>query len=243
MKSQPFLLLALFLTSNWAIAQRGRNAAETNQNQQAMTANEAQLKRDLDELATFKTKLAQFEAAFADKNTEKVAAVKNELTFAMQREIQQSEHKIAQDKKEVAQSQSETAASKRETNRSRFDRATIDNDAKDAYDVRGDRRDRKDDQRDAMDDKNDLERQIARTSRQKQIYATLQDFTFSFEPSFQEKAAANLALLQEFASIMENDIAAIKAEMEEDKREAAEDRRERKEDRWERAEKRRKRGW
>ncbi|MEO0898089.1 MAG: hypothetical protein AAFY71_16890 [Bacteroidota bacterium] len=92
-----------------------------------------------------------------------------------------------------------------------------------------------------MDDKADLEQQIARTQRQKQIYNSLQAFTFSFDPSLREKALASKALFQEFADTMEKDIAATKVEIAEDKREAAEDRRERREDRRERSEKRRNR--
>lgn len=88
--------------------------------------------------------------------------------------------------------------------------ALKDNDAKDGRDVRDDRRDKRDDQRDAKDDRRDLEQQIARTKRQKEIYTILKAFTFSFEPSLQKKVVANKALLQEFVSTMERDIAANK---------------------------------
>ena len=67
-------------------------------------------------------------------------------------------------------------------------------------------------------------------------YKTLMAFTFSFEPSIQEKAVANKALIGEFVSTMQMDINATKAEIAEDKREAREDSRERKEDRRERRE-------
>ncbi len=243
MKHQLILSLALFLLSNPVIAQTGRNAAEANQNQQAMAANQAQLERDINELAVFKAKLTQFETAIAGKDASKVTTLKTGLLADMRREIEQSEMKIAQDKRELTQSKSEVAASGRETNRSRLDRATIDNDSKDGYDVRDDRRDKKDDKKDAKDDKKDMEKQIARTERQKQIYAALQAFTFSFDPSLQEKVVANKALLQEFASTMEADIAATKAEVAEDKREAAEDSKERREDRREKAEKHGNRRW
>ena len=243
MKNAIFPLLALILTSSLVTAQIRRNATEASQNQKAIAANEAQLERDLSELAVFKVKMKEFELAFANKNSVKVASIKTELITAMEREIAQSENKILQDKQELAQSQSEVAASNREVKRSRIDRATIDNDAKDAYDVRDDRRDKRDDQRDALDDKADLEQQITRTNRQKKICATIRVFTFSFEPSLQEKVVANKALLQEFISTMEADIAATKVEIAEDKREAAEDKRERREDRRERAEKRRNKNW
>ncbi|MEL7341648.1 MAG: hypothetical protein AAGM67_14305, partial [Bacteroidota bacterium] len=114
----------------------------------------------------------------------------------MQREIQQSEKKIAQDRREVSQSQSERASSARETNRSRYDRATPDRDLGDARDVRDDRRDQRGDRRDVVGDKNDLQRQVARTNRQKEIYAKLQVFTFSSEPALQEKVRVHKALLQ-----------------------------------------------
>ncbi|MEM9986445.1 MAG: hypothetical protein AAF804_15230, partial [Bacteroidota bacterium] len=125
----------------------------------------------------------------------------------------------------------EVASSQRETNRSKIDRRTPDRDLGDARDVRDDRRDKRDDQRDAMDDRNDLERQIVRTNRQKEILTTLQAFTFSFEPSTREKALATMGLVREFTSTMEQDIAATQAEIQEDKREALEDNRERREDR------------
>ncbi|MEM7104454.1 MAG: hypothetical protein AAF502_15060 [Bacteroidota bacterium] len=211
--------------------------------QQEMAVNKAQLDRDVKELKAYQAKVAEFETAFANKNGSKVVTIKADLISMMQREIEQSEKKIAQDKQEMARSKFEVADSKRETKRSRFDLVTPDNDAKDARDLRDDRRDLKDDQRDAMDDKSDLEQQIARTQRQKQIYTTLQAFTFSFEGSIHEKAMMNKALLIEFADTMEQDIATTKAEIAEDKREAIEDRRERKEDRREWAEKRRNKNW
>ncbi|MCI4667481.1 MAG: hypothetical protein MRZ79_04915 [Bacteroidia bacterium] len=243
MKRNFLLLASLLLLSNLVHAQRGRNGLEANQNQKAMATNEAQLERDMQELAAYKAKLNQFEEAFAVKNVAKIAILKKELEADMKREIEQSEMKIAQDKKELSQSKAEAAASGRESTRSRVDRRVPDNDRKDGRDVRDDRRDRKDDQRDAVDDRNDLERQIARTNRQKQIYSSLQAMTFSFEPAAYEKAVAKKVLFNEFATSMEQDIAATKAEIAEDKREAAEDRRERREDRRERGEKRRNRNW
>ncbi|MEM6700158.1 MAG: hypothetical protein AAF599_17270 [Bacteroidota bacterium] len=244
MMKKNFLLFALMLLiSHLADAQIGRNRIEASQNQKAMATNKAQLERDIQELAAYKAKLAEFEKAFVAKNVAKTAALKTDLVAAMQREIEQSEKKIAQDQRELSQSKSEVAASNRETNRSRVDRRRGSSNVKDRRDVRDDRRDKRDDQRDAADDKSDLEQQIARTQRQKQIYTTLQAVAFSFEPARQEKAIANKALFQEFAATMEKDIAATKAEMAEDQREAAEDRRERREDRRERTGNRRNRNW
>lgn len=243
MKKITFFLVSMLLMSNFVQAQRMRNATEASQNQKAMAANEAQLERDVQELKAYKVTLAEFEVAFADKNRTKIVALKSDLSNMMKREIEQSEKKIAQDQQELAQSRSELASSNRETRRSRRDLRTPDNDRKDARDLRDDRRDKRDDQRDAADDKSDLEQQIARTQRQKQIYSTLQAFTFSFDASLREKVVANKALFQEFADTMARDIAATQAEIAEDKREAAEDRRERREDRRERMEKRRNRNW
>lgn len=238
---KPIICLfgALLFTAQLSMAQVVRNATEASQNQKAQATNQAQLDRDVNELAAFKAKLSQFEAAYAEKDFAKVASLKTSLLSDMQREIQQSENKIAQDKKEVAQSQSEAASSNRETRRSRVDRATPDGDIGDGRDVRDDRRDKRDDQRDAKDDKNDLTNQVARTNRQKEIYGVLQAFTFSAEPSLLEKAKANIALFHEFANTMERDIAATQAEIKEDKAEAREDSRERREDRREGRERRR----
>lgn len=228
-----FLVL---LTAQLSWGQVRRNTAEASQNQKAMAANQAQLERDQNELMVFKAKLAQFETAIANNAIPKVAALRTDLLSDMQREIEQSENKIAQDKRELGQSKSEVAASSRETGRSRVDRRTPDGDIGDGRDLRDDRRDKKDDQRDAMDDRNDLERQIGRTRRQKEIYAGLKAFTFSPEPSAREKVMAHIALLREFSATMEKDIAATQAEIKEDKRESVEDSRERREDRRERKE-------
>jgi hypothetical protein len=231
MKNKIIIIGALLLAANIVNGQVRRNAAEASQNQQAMAANQAQLERDLNELKAFETTLTQFETAFANKDAVKVASLHANLLAAMQREIEQSENKIAQDKRELNQSKSETASSSREKGRSRRDLATPDGDIGDGRDLRDDRRDKYDDRRDAEDDRSDLEKQIVRTVRQKEIYALLQAYTFSFEPTLQEKAVASKALIHEFAEIMERDIAATEAEIVEDKREAAEDSRERREDR------------
>lgn len=236
MKNILFTFLILVLTGNFVVAQIARNANEASQNQKAMAANEAQLDRDLNELSIFKNKLAQFETAFTNKDVAKVATLKTDLLTDMQREISQSEKKIAQDKQEVAQSKSETASSNREVKRSRRDQATPDGDIGDGRDKRDDKRDRRDDVRDTKDDQRDMQQQIERTNRQKEIYKTLLAYTFSFEPSMQEKAIANKASFQEFATTLKSDIAATKAEMKEDKIEAVEDGRERREDKREKRE-------
>jgi len=235
------ITLFLLFVGQLSLAQVRRNTTEASQNQQAMAANQAQLDRDLKELEVFKTKFSQFEAAYSNKEFSKVGVLKSDLLSLMQREIEQSENKVAQDKREVTQSQKEAASSTRETNRSRVDRATPDRDLGDGRDVRDDRRDRRGDQADTRDDKMDLEKQIARTKRQKEIHATLKAFTFSAEPSAQEKALANVALLKEFMSTMEADITATRAEINEDKRESMEDSRERREDRRELRERKRNR--
>ncbi|MEM6725943.1 MAG: hypothetical protein AAF598_18010, partial [Bacteroidota bacterium] len=159
MKIKAFVLLSIVLMSQSAFAQLRRNTTEASQNKKAMAANEAQLERDVQELAAFKTKLSIFENAFAEKNEPQVKALKADLTNMMQREISQSEQKIAQDKQEVAQSKQEVASSNREVGRSRVDRATPDNDRKDTRDLRDDSRDLAEEQRDAVDDKNYLEQQ------------------------------------------------------------------------------------
>lgn len=233
MNQQSFttsLLIAFLLTTHFSMAQVIRNGVEASQNQKALATNQAQLDRDINELTSFNAKLEQFKTAFANKNTSQVLALKASLLTDMQREIEQSENKTVQDKRELNQSQAETASSNREVKRSRYDRATPDGDIGDGRDLRDDRRDRMGDQRDAQDDRNDLKQQIARTNRQKEIYALIKTFDFSFEPSLTQKVAANMTLLQEFAATMEKDIATTKAEIVEDKMEVREDRRERRED-------------
>jgi len=239
MKNFLGFLLTFLLLAHCSHAQVRRNAMEAKQNKQAQVANQAQLDRDQSELKAFEAKLVQLDMALKKQDGVQIASLKKSLLADMQREIQQSEKKIAQDRREVSQSQSERASSARETNRSRYDRATPDRDLGDARDVRDDRRDQRGDRRDVVGDKNDLQRQVARTNRQKEIYAKLQVFTFSSEPALQEKVRVHKAMLQEFLSTMENDIVATKAEIQEDKREAIEDSRERREDRREIKERRR----
>lgn len=239
MKHTIITLFFLFLGSQVVMAQVRRNTVEANQNQKALAANQAQLERDLAELDVFRTKLAQFEKAFSNKNISRVASLKASLLKDMQREVEQSQRKITQDQQEVAQSQSEVAGSNKELRRSRRDLRTPDGDMGDGRDLRDDRRDSKKDKKNLQDDKADLDKQIARTNRQKQIYAIIQAFSFSFDSSLREKMIANKALLDEFALTMEMDIAATRAEITEDKREALEDGRERIEDRREIRERRR----
>jgi len=241
MRQTITFFLTVMLLSQVSLAQVRRNTAEASQNQQAMAANQAQLDRDLAEWEAFKAKLTRLEAAFANQEMPQVAALKADLVSDMQREIEQSEAKIAQDKREVAQSRNEAGSSARETNRSRVDRATPDRDVGDGRDVRDDRRDKRNDQRDAVDDRSDLEAQMARAQGQKEVYAALKAFTFSADSSMREKAAANIALLWEFESTLERDIAATKAEIQEDKKESMEDSRERREDRREVRERKRNR--
>lgn len=228
-------LLAIAFT-NISNAQVVRNAKEATDNRKAIEIGQAQLEKDIAQLAAYKTKVNAFDGAFANKQLKKVRSLKVDILTDMRREIEQSERKIAQDKKELTQSVSEVKSSKREVRRSRRDRATPDGDVGDGRDLRDDRRDKRDDKRDARDDKADLEKQIARTARQKRILNTLEVFTFSFEPNAMEKAVANKRLMNEFIQTMEADIAATKAELIEDKRGAKEDRKERREDKRERRE-------
>ena len=234
--------LIAFLTishTNISNAQVVRNSKEAADNRKAIEVGKAQLEKDIAQLAAFKTKVEAFESAFNNKRILKVRSLKDDIIKDMRREIEQSERKIAQDKKELAESVSEVKSSKREVRRSRRDRVTPDGDIGDGRDLRDDRRDKRDDKQDARDDKQDLERQVARTARQKQILNTLEVFTFSFEPTVMEKAVANKKLMGEFIQTMEADIAATKAELIEDKGEVIEDRRERREDKRERRERRR----
>ncbi len=232
------MMLTLFavILTNIGHTQVIQNSKEAATNQKAIEVGQEQLEKDIAQLAAFKTKVEAFTGAYNNKVSEKVISLKGDIVTDMQREVEQSERKIAQDKQELSQSINEKNSSNREVRRSRIDRATRDGDVGDGRDLRDDKRDKRDDTRDAKDDQTDLQNQIARTERQRQILNTLKVFTFSFEPSAKEKALANIKLMNEFIQTMEADIAATKAELAEDKVEQKEDRSERREDKRERRE-------
>ncbi len=237
MKRIILLTLILIITiPNVNYAQVVRNAKEAKDNRQAIRVSKAQLERDVAQLNAVKAKVAAFENAFKDRQLRKVKALKKDIITDMHREIEESERKIVQDKKELGQSRSEVNSSRREVRRSRRDRFNADGDIGEGRDLRDDRRDKRDDRRDARDDKKDLEKQQARTARQKQILATLEAYTFSFTPTVREKALANKKLMHEFIQTMEADITETKVELGEDRIEKVEDGRERREDRRERRE-------
>jgi hypothetical protein len=96
MKKQLLLLLTLFLVSNSAMAQRVGNTNKAHQNQHDIDDNQAQLKKDVDELLEeliiFKAKLTQLEASltqletgFTNKDSLKLAASTTGLVNTMQR--------------------------------------------------------------------------------------------------------------------------------------------------------------
>jgi hypothetical protein len=242
MKTKTTMGLIAFLAiavAGISSAQVVRNTKETADDRKALEVGEAQLERDMAQLAAFESKVEALEEAFAQKRLGEVRSLKKDIVSDMRREIEQSERKIEQDKKELSQSRSEVSSSRREVRRSRRDRVNDDGDVGEGRDLRDDRRDRRDDRRDAQDDTTDLERQVGRTARQKQILSTLEAFTFSDEPTVRETAIANIKLMREFLQTMEADVAATRAELAEDRGELTEDRRERREDRRERRERRR----
>lgn len=238
-KITSFIILFVVLFPFSSKAQTLRNVQEAGSNNKALKVGQAQLERDIAELAAFKTNVKGLEIAFGNKNLAKVQVLKKDIVLDMYREINQSEQKVAQAKQEVAQSNAETRSSTREVRRSRMDRATRDGDIGDGRDLRDDRRDKRDDQRDAVDDRMDLDKRIALAARQKQIMNTLEAFSFSVEPSAKKKAVVNVRMMNEFIELMEKDIAATKIELAEDQAEKREDRRERFEDRREKRERRR----
>ncbi|MEL7122319.1 MAG: hypothetical protein AAFO07_22935 [Bacteroidota bacterium] len=230
------IILLVMFSTNVSQAQVIRNASEASTNRKAIKTGEQQLEKDIAQLAAFKTKVEAFKTAFYAENLDKVVALKGDIVTDMKREIEQSERKIAQDKQELSQSQAEVRSSNREVRSSRRDLNNRDGDLGERRDLKDDRRDKRDDQRDARDDQTDLQVQIARTMRQKEILNTLQAFTYSLAPTAKEKAIANMKLMNEFINTLEADIATTKAELAEDKREMSEDRRERREDKRERRE-------
>ena len=62
------ILLAALLSTGTLFAQAGRNAKEARQNTKARATNASQLERDTQELADFRAKLIELEAAFTAKD-------------------------------------------------------------------------------------------------------------------------------------------------------------------------------
>jgi hypothetical protein len=233
-----FLILSAFLLYSFSVsAQVTRNANEAIDNKQDLKLDRAQLNRDMDEVAKFKADLVAIENAWKASDLNQINANKNQLVAAMKREIEQSENKLNQARNEVSESKSEVRSDNREIKRDRKD-------SKRGRDVRDDRRDlardkadKRDDVRDLNDDIQDKNGRKARLENQRRIYETLKAYQFAnMGTSSNTEAATKKALMYEFLQTMENDLAATRAELGEDKVEKVEDRRERKDDKRERRE-------
>lgn len=237
MKTHLILTLALSIMTSSVFAQAVRNTTERIGNQRELAVSEAQLERDLQELADFKIHVNAFERAVDRADLPGARRHLALLTADMQREIQQSEAKIAGKQREVQQSKSEVASERRDLARGRRDRRRTQADrADDVRDQSRNRRDKRDDQRDLADDRDDRNEQVARLNRQRDIRNVFVSLNLSDESKL-TKAKANLQLLNVFADTMEADIAETREEISEDKKESREDRRETRDDRRERREK------
>jgi len=219
------------------LALQAQNAREAVQNTQQLAEGKKNLERDIKEFEAFKIKMAALNAALETRNREKSNELKSDMVKDMIREVGQSGEKAKKARKEIAQSSAEVRSERREirkdrddSDRPRYDRRDDERDlARDKANARDDRRDRRDDIR-------DFQQQIDRAERQAAILEELREYTFGFEAPDMEKMRANKALLAEFETSLQEDIAATKREMGEDVREVREDRRERRDDRNERNE-------
>ncbi len=243
MKHKISILVILFLSTN-LIAQ---NAKEAIQNTKQITEGKKNLERDINELKSFKTKLLAFDRSLESKNEFQINDLKRSLLIDMKKEVEQSKVNAVKARREIAQSSSEVRSDRRENNRNRNDskRGRFDK-QDDKKDARRDRANTRDDKRDRRDDIRDFQNQIDRSERLTKILAIITNYNFSFNSNQLNKNETNRNLLNEFISIMKEDIEATKIELNEDIRESREDRRERNDDRNERNEidsKKRRRNW
>jgi hypothetical protein len=238
MKTLKFILtLTMALAANIAFSQR--NVIERADGRKDLAVNHGQLERDEKEVAKFRADLFEIEQAWTAADANKVNSLKNQLVASMKREIEQSENKLGQDRIEVRESNSEIRSDNRELRRDRVDSRQGNDRADDARDRARDRADRRDDVRDRNDDIRDKNEQAGRLARQKNIYETLKAYHFANLGSASAgEAATKKALMQEFLTTMERDLAETREEIGEDKRELREDRRETRDDRRERNERR-----
>jgi hypothetical protein len=231
MKKQCILLFAvLFLMPGLSFSQVLQNTKESAQNRSQIHTNKTNLQRDTRELEAFRTKKARLLEAIEIGDQKTVSLMKQDVLTMMEQEVQQAKAKMRQSNREVSQSKQEVRSDRREIRRDRADISTSRNDKRDdARDLRRDRVNKRDDKRDVRDDRRDRNQVVARSDRQSEILQTLTAKGLTGTPE-------DIALINEFESLMEKDINATSIELKEDRGEMREDSRERRDDRRERRE-------
>jgi hypothetical protein len=231
MKKQCILLFAvLFFMPGISSSQVLQNTKESAQNRSQVHTNQTNLQRDVRELEAFRMKKERLLEAIQIGDQATARLMKQDVLALMKEEVQQAEVKMRQSNREIGQSKQEVRSDRREIRRDRADLATSQNDRRDdVRDLRRDRVNKRDDKGDVRDDRRDRNQVAVRSGRQSEILQTFTAGGIAGTPG-------DIALLNEFESLMEKDIQATKMELKEDRGEMREDSRERRDDRRERRE-------
>lgn len=212
-------LLTLLLSFASLFAQAPRNVAERAQDHHQIARGEAELKRDIQELADYRTLSHQLAEAVERRELARARVIRQDLLAAMRREIAQVKNEVIQSQVEVSQSVRERNAEQRDVVRDRRQGQPIA--------ATAERADRRDDQRDLRDDRRDREQAVQRLARMERIYQELTDYPLAWDNAL----ARHRQQVVEFGDLMEADLKALKKELSEDHRELREDRRETRSDR------------
>jgi hypothetical protein len=227
------ILFAVFtvVVSSEVRAQVGRDVAERGSNRSQISQGKAAMERDTKEQKEFASHLSLLKNACSEANMESANRELADLKRLMDVEVEQAAAKVEAMKRELAASASETGSNRRESRRNRDDSDAFGQSSDDEADAVRDAANRIDDVRDVADDKKDLAAQGERVGSQQKIAQSFSSYQFVLDsPAGLDESKLRIASLEEFATLMSQDIAATKAEMSEDRKEAGEDRRETRDD-------------
>ncbi len=198
------------------------NAAERALDNKQINQAVKSLERDPKELAKFEGHLADFDQAIKADKPDKARGIHQELVKDMTREVDQADAKAKQAKAEVTQSATEVKREGKDVIQD-LQQGDVKKAVGEVTDVLKDAVDKK-------DDKHDLQKASGRAERMNTILEKSRAVKLSFKPEDKATMDAHRADLTEFARLMQMDIAATKAELNEDRQERKEDRQETRKD-------------
>lgn len=229
---KEMLFFGLFLAVmnlNQAFSQNhgtGQDKKEIARDRSEIARDEAQKNRDDDQQKQFVVQTGQLKNALETHEMNRAYALQNGLLQSMAREIREMEAKVSQAKAELHRSKKEVKSESKDVRENRRDGQP--------GEAAADRADRRDDRRDREDDKADKNLRENQLARMRTIEADFRAYTFKVETV--KEAIEKLALLDEFAEIMQRDVVATQKEVAEDRREKREDKKELRDDRREKKE-------
>lgn len=225
MKKMLFFSLFLAVSNfNSAFSQAtgtGQDKKEIAKDRSELARDQAQKNRDDDQQKQFVAQTRQLKDALEAREMNRAYALQNGLLQSMQLEIGEMRAKVRQAKAEAARSKKEVKSESKEVRENRRDGQP--------GEATADRADRRDDRRDLDDDRADKNLRENQLARMQAIDADFRAYTFKVETV--KEAIEKLALLDEFAEIMQRDLIATQKEAVEDRRELREDKKELRDDR------------